>query len=375
MNRRSLLLTLIFAVPLAALIAWWLHEFEYVSIEVDQPLRGEARYNPLYALKKTLQAQSIEVAVGGDAGFDVDALAVGDALVLTSDVRLIDQYRTDQLFDWIESGGHLIFELPPVDDDASVPMVEALGIHVTAHASCLGWPAAGSKPEKKNPISCFSTRFHPDEEDYLDDFIWHWGNAEDGYLMGRQLIGDGSVFVASDLDFLDNRSLDDPGIAALAWQILAPALGHGKAHLVYASDVPPLHVLLVRRGWPILLPLVLALFGWLWLRSQRFGPLLPLAAPDRRALLEHVQAAGEFAFHRGRALAMYAAVHRMFIARLRRRDPALAALEGEALVQALAERTQLAAASIRQALQPVDLARPDQFLATIKTLMQLRAKT
>ena len=80
MNRRSLLLTLIFAVPLAALIAWWLHEFEYVSIEVDQPLRGEARYNPLYALKKTLQAQSIEVAAGGDAGFDVDALAVGDAL-------------------------------------------------------------------------------------------------------------------------------------------------------------------------------------------------------------------------------------------------------------------------------------------------------
>ncbi len=375
MNRRGLAIGVLFAIPLAALVAWWLATFERVAIEIDLPMRGEARYNPLYALKKTLQAQAVDVAAGGNVALDVDALGSADLLVLTSDIRLLGDDQAGALLSWVEEGGHLVFALPPTEEGRDADLLDMLGLWVNENPGCLAWdqPIEG-KLEPARANICFATRFHGEAET-LAEFNWLWGSEEAGYLMGRSLYGDGSVFVASELDFLDNRQLDEPGMAALAWQVLAPALGEGKVHLVYAASIPPLYVTLVRDGWPVLLPLLLALLGWLWMRSQRFGPLQPLAAPHRRALLEHVQAAGEFAFHRGRSLALYAALQRMFHARLKRRDPALAALEGEALVQALCARSQIAASAIRQALNPVDLARPDQFLATTRTLMQLRAKT
>ena len=142
-------------------------------------------------------------------------------------------------------------------------------------------------------------------------------------------------------------------------------------HLVYAADVPPLYVLLIERGWPALLPTLLALLAWLWACSQRFGPLLPLAAAHRRALREHVEAAGEFTFRRGRAAALYAPLRRALIERLRRDDHTLGSLDGEALASALAMRCKRPLAEIRQALNPVDLNRPEQFFATIKTLTEL----
>src|SRR5262249_29720889 len=158
------------------------------------------------------------------------------------------------------------------------------------------------------------------------------------------------------MDFLRTDELKRPGYAAFAWQVLAPALQQGgTVHLVYSTDVPPLHVLLVRYGWPALLPALAALLAWLWLRSQRFGPLLPVASAHRRALREHIYAAGEFTFRRGRGLALYAPLKRAFDERLRRDDPALAALDGEALAAELAKRNGLSTAAVQLALLPQGL--------------------
>lgn len=379
MTRRGALLTLLFVLVAAAIATWWFYTFKRVQTEIDLPMRGEARYNPLFALKRSLQAQGFKVAAGSNAAIDVDALKPGEVLVLYSDVRTLREDTSKALLDWIERGGHLVFGLPAADEGRHGPLLDALGLYVHEHFRCLKWtvPVAakdGKAADDDDAKHCFRYRFDSYEDDLTESFEWLWGNVDDGYLFGRQRRGEGSIFIAGELDFLDNRELDKPGHAALAWQLLGPVLGKGRVHLIYAADVPPMYVLIVRYGWPILLPVLIALLAWLWTRSQRFGPLLPLAAAHRRALLDHVQAAGEFIFHRGRGLALYAAVRRLFVARLRRRDPALAALEGEALVQALSSRLQFAAEPIRQALNPVDLARPDQFVAIIKTLMQLRAK-
>ena len=77
------------------------------------------------------------------------------------------------------------------------------------------------------------------------------------------------------------------------------------------------------------LPLLLALLAWLWARMQRFGPLLPPPAAERRSLLEHIVASGEHSYRYGYAHLLHAAVRDAFLARLRRRDPQAAALEGE----------------------------------------------
>jgi hypothetical protein len=371
-SRRGWLIGIIAVALIGAFAAWWNHTYKRVSTELDLPPRGEARYNPLFALKRSLQAQGIEVAASTNAVIDTKALQPGEVMVLYSDVRTLSEATSAGLLDWVERGGHLVFSLPTAEGQHGA-LMDGLGLYVTDYSRCLKWQVAVDDKEKQ-ASHCFKYRFDSYEDDLTETFDWLWGSVDNGYLFGRQYRGEGSVFVAGELDFLHNSELDQLGHAELAWQVLGPVLGDGKVHLIYAADVPPMYVLILRHGWPILLPVFLALLAWLWARSQRFGPLLPLASAHRRALLEHVQASGEFVFHRGRTMALYAAVHRLFTSRLRRRHPALAALDGDALVQALATQIDMPAAAIRQALHPVDLARPDQFIATIKTLMQLRAK-
>ncbi len=367
MSRRGLLITLIMLLPLAALIAWWFVTFERVEDDVDVPLRGEASYNPLYGLKKVLQARGIEVASRANLNLQAMALESDDTLVLTADVRTLTKDQVDNLLDWIDLGGQLIFSLPPGSEGRGGELLDALGLSVVSHSACLQWPAQAGADSGEH---CFVFGFKLKPEQ-VKDFSLLAGDNQQGYYFGRRAREDGGWFVAGDLKFLSTEALKQPGNAELAWQVIGPALQGGKVHLVYAADVPPLYVLLVERGWPALLPALLALLAWLWTRSQRFGPLLPQAAAHRRALREHVEAAGEFTFRRGRAAALYAPLRRAFIERLRRDDQTLGSLDGEALAQALATRTKRPLAEIRQALNPVDLSRPEQFLATVKTLTEL----
>ncbi len=404
MNRRGLLIGLIVALVLAALVGWWLYTFERVPQEINLPMRGEASYNPLFALKKTLQAQHTNVTT--HAGLNIAAMHLqpGDALVINADIRTLSAEQVDDVWDWVVDGGHLLFALPPASEGRVGELLESLDLKVKKHSSCLSLREISTNtdvPDKKIESKtnanddekfdtdfgygsdskigkekfCSSFRFQVDAK-HVSEFSWLWGSEKNGYVFGRHTRGKGDWLVAASLDFLTNRRLNESDNATLAWQVLAPALGTGtgKVHLVYAADVPPWYVLMVVQGWPILLPLLLALLAWLWARSQRFGPLLLPVTANRRALLEHVQAAGDFAISRGRGPALYEAARRAFLERLRRRDPALAALRGEVMQQALAAQYGFSAEDLQQALNPVDLNRPVQFFTAIKTLMSLRAK-
>jgi hypothetical protein len=154
--------------------------------------------------------------------------------------------------------------------------------------------------------------------------------------------------------------------------VLAPNYGQGTVHLVYAAQMPSLLRTVLTQGWPVWAPLLLALFAWLWLRMQRFGPLRPSPPAERRSLLEHVRASGEHLFRYNKRALLYAAVRNAFLSRLRRRDPMAAALSGEAQIEAIAERLNISADKIRTALQPPSSHDKPAFRDRISTLIQLR---
>jgi hypothetical protein len=288
-------------------------------------------------------------------------------LLLGTEIRSLGEQEADALLDWVFGGGQLVFALPASDIEPAAAMLELLDLSLDSDMQCASWTTPGADA---NGELCAETWIAAQDG---DDWIWSWPTPRaDGYLAVHAGFGEGSWLVLPHLRFLRGRELKDPNHVALAWSLLRPLLGEGRVHLVYATDLPPAHVLLLRYGWPIWIPAVLALLAWLWRRSQRLGPALPLPAPDRRALLEHVQAAGELAFRRQRGAVLHAALKRRFDARLLHQHPLLAALSGDDQVQAIAQAWQLDPGTVRNALHPTDLRRPDAFLVAIRCLSQLQ---
>src|SRR5687768_7047642 len=58
---RIVLIVLLAIAVIGAFVAWFLHSYEKVERVIDLPPRGEAEYNPLYVLKKALQAEGVKV--------------------------------------------------------------------------------------------------------------------------------------------------------------------------------------------------------------------------------------------------------------------------------------------------------------------------
>lgn len=378
MKQRALVISVLVALGLALVAAWWWHTFELVDDTVRLPPRGEARYNDLYALARALEARDVDVRSRAAPGLQQNPLAPGDLLVLGADVRTLAERDVDLLLAAVEQGAHLVLALPASAEGRSAELLDRLGIYVVEGPACAYWRSEPS-PEERRSL-CSPNHFVLDDSARAQ-FTWLCCAGSErvvtpanagAYVLGRRTYGEGTVFVAGHLRFLRNDRLRRASNAALAWQVLAPALGSGTVHLVYSADVPPLHVLLLRHGWPVVIPLALALLAWLWSRSARLGPLQRPPSSHRRALLDHVRATGELAFRRGRALALHAAMKRAVLQRIARIDPGLAALEGEALVQALAARYGRSAGELRHALAPTDVQRPHPFLLAIRTLAALR---
>ena len=365
----------------AAATAWWTYHYEYVEREVTLRPRGEAAYNPLYALKLALQADGAQVRSRQRLQLDDTPPGPRDTMLVLSDPRTLPGEDVGRLLDWVEAGGHLLVRTPPLERGEATragELLDALQLRPVESGNCarLAAPArTGGHPREGNEEGagaafafCSGTRFTMLGVEPLHA----WGDLDNGYAYARLAHGAGTVDVVADFDFLTNDSLERPAFRALARQLLQPGWKRGTVHLVYAANMPSLWRLLLERAWMAWLPALMALVAWLWMRTQRFGPRWPSPEPARRALLEHVQASGEHLWRYGRGSALHAAVREVFMARLRRRDPLAAALDGRAQSEAIARRTGAAEADIEHALQAPRPNDGADFRQRIARLLQLR---
>ncbi len=367
----GVLVVLGLAALLAAVTAWFLHTHERIEHEVPRPPRGEAAWNRLYALRETLRADGLEAETRQrlQPGRFVDA--PGDTVLLDIDPALLRAGDVDAVLAWAGRGGHLLLRMPPrpggdADRQLLPPILRRLGVEKLEPPGCVRLQVVGEEPHVEQ---CRGQRLRLD--DAVEPLL-AWGDADEGLAFVRLRHGTGTVDLLADFDFLHNASLDEATHQALARQLLAPNYGRGSVHLVHAAHADSLWWRLLRDGWPLWLPLALLLAGALWRRAQRFGPWLPSPAGSRRSLREHVHASGALLFRHGQAPLLYEAVREAFLARLRRRDPATAALSGEARVQALAERLELPHSHVREALVRAGAADRHTYFARVRTLIRMR---
>lgn len=383
MNRATVIRTGLIGVLAAALIGllvwWWLRTYEWKVESIDLPPRGEAAYNPLYALKLALQKDGRSVDARQRLDVSGHPLRPADTVLLLGDPRALVPSEVDALLDWVERGGHLIVRTPPpgvVLAGEDVPLLDRLGVvAMDADPFCYGLQVG---KHEHHVEFCYGRRFYFGDEHI--ETSRRWGDDEQGeYGYARVLRGAGSVDVVADLDFLANDALEDPQHAALARQLLQPNWAEsgnskGTFHLIYRAEMPSLLDLLFEHAWRVLLAAAIALLLWLWMRAERFGPLRSPSPPDRRSLLEHIQASGDHLHRYGRRATLYAAVHEAFMRRLRRRDPFAAALEGPAQIDALVKRTGWPLAEVEAALRYPRPGDARDFVLRIAKLLKLRSR-
>lgn len=386
-------LTLLALLLLAALAWWWHRTYELRQVEVPAALSGEARRNPLYGLRAVLRAQGHDADTV--ARLEIDALPASGPrlLVLALDPRQLREREAWDLLAWVHAGGDLLARLPPSAEGRPPELLAALGLGLNGHESCIDWENPDPRPVRpEDPLDelameelleelglrphstryCSRVRLLPEAPDDALEWDFSYGNAEQGYVLARFRHGAGLVTLASQLDLLRTAALRSPAQQAAAHQLLAPSLVEGvQVRMVYATPLPPLHVLLVQQGWPLLLPLLLALLAWLWARMQRFGPELPEPSMPRRALTEHLRAAGEHAQRSGRSAALLSPLRRRAQASLQRSRPDLAALEPSEQSQALARLLDLPASRVHAALYSPRLDRSLEFVDAVRLLIRL----
>lgn len=365
---------LLAVLAIAAGIAWFLSTHHRVTRSIELPPTGEVTWNDFFVLQLALRNAGQPARSMRTLPRELAGIAAGDTVLLNGDLRELDPRASARVLAWVERGGHLVVRTPPpreVDDARPAALLAALGVRVPGGPTgCTPLHVPG---QQRHVEFCRGRRF-----EVAGPVVHAWragpSNARDadaprpragrslprapagdarlpvpeGLVYARIARGAGRVDVLADFDMFTNDSIDEPAHVAFARQVLPQ--GTGTVHLVYEGRMPSLWWQLAEHGWRALLPLALALVAWLWMRAQRLGPVLPAVVADRRSLLEHVAAAGEHAWRRGHAHHLHAALRDAVLARLRVRDPATAALDGEPFVQALATRTGISAPTLRDAL-------------------------
>lgn len=393
MSRRTLwgllAVVVLLVVALAALLFLRTHQ-RTTSVQYLPP-QGEARYNPLYVLGQALRADGLQVRSRPTLDMAVMAPQRRDTIVLLQDSSDLPPGQVAALLQWVADGGHLLLRTPPLGNDAQriePPLLQQLGVQSLGFASrCEPFHVADDRGHME---FCQGRRFDLDRH-ARQAVALQWG--DEGHVFARLRHGQGTVDVLADMEFMKNSGdrgnllqramrpqdltqprdgLYDRAHRDLTRYLLQPNYGSGRVWLVYGTRPVSLTALVVYQGWPVWVPLLLALLAWLAARAQRFGSELPSPRDERRSLLEHVRASGELLLRHRQGKALHAAVAALVMRQLQRRAPVAAALDGPARDQAIADVLGWPPAQVARALAPPPDNDTSAMSERISLLLQMR---
>lgn len=293
----------LFAVMLVVIGSlWFLQNYELKEIDDYSGYKGEARSNDLFAARLFLKRMGIPASRedGLPTLPDTDTVIVLDTQRFT-----FSESKTQRLLDWVSQGGHLLtrarVDINTADEvDENKPETEdrdklqrVLGIKIGGHVMV---------DEEDLPIQVkldnaptalglnldFFNELLPEEPAKQQQ---HDGKS---WLI-QQSHGKGLITVASTLEFIENHQLDKADHATLFWYLLRSHNPDFKqVWLVNQDTMPSLSTLLAQHAWAVLLSVAALLAFIFWALMPRFGALIPEPALERRRILEHIKASGQF---------------------------------------------------------------------------------
>lgn len=304
MRLQNLLYAVFAAGLLAAGTAWFLNTFELETLDEFTGYKGEARNNSLFAARLFSKQMGIPAERhDGLASFpDTDTV-----IVLNTERFSLSDNKITELLNWVDQGGHLITrarvdlenkadaeaETGSETEDRDI-LQTRLGISIGAHElpDDDDLPARIQLPNSSESVGV--------ELDFFNGLETNAKNARAYSLTGanwliQQPQGKGLVTVVSTLDMIENSALDNADHGKFFWYLLqSHNPDYKQVWLVHQDTLPHLFVLLFRHASPVLIVLGLLLLFTFWSLMPRFGALIPEPPPERRRLLDHIQASGQF---------------------------------------------------------------------------------
>lgn len=340
------------ALALAGLgLAWFLHNFDYVTTRERVGPQGEARRNAFLAAERLLARMGLQVRhVRTIPG--LRELPPNGTLILPDGRGALPPAARAELLRWVEAGGHLIVEdehrqLPdPILDYFEVRRVEPRRTAGTGAAP--RGPVVATLPHAPRPMR---VAMHAEQSLEAPFAQVRVASAEATHLVHFSA-GRGQVTVLNDLEFLRNRSIGRNDHAEFLWQIVR---FQPETAAVFVFDNPQRLSLwdwLLANAWAALLSAALLLAAWLWRIAPRFGPVAPDPRPGRRRLLDHLRASGRFQWARGGAPALVEAARDAALRRFARAQPDFAGLGRSEQLARLADAVGLRAEEARLVVAP-----------------------
>ncbi len=339
---------------------WFVQNFERHSEEIRSGFSTQARRNPLLAAARYLQRLGLDVESLSGRQYLSSPPAEPGVLLVKDLGPSLPLERETRLLEWVESGGHLIASVGrlPAADEPSNHLLETLGVRLVELDS----------DESDSPLELESDfpleLVMPGELEVIrvdfdrsrglryegEDARWQVAAAE-GYHLLSFAWGQGAITLLSDNRFLNNSQIDKRDHALFLARLVS---GERRAWLLYSSQMPSLSTLLWRNAPYLVISggvLVLVLLWWLTYRS---GPVLVQANPQRRDLLEHLQASAEFVWGQDRAQALQQRTRQQVEKLWLQRHPRLGRMEKSARIEWLAARTGLKSQAVQEGVYGKD---------------------
>jgi hypothetical protein len=348
---------------LLALLGWGGHWFfdnhRWETLEIQVGVSAEVRRNPWLAAERFLTRLDRTVESQSGRRLLLQPPAAEGVMVVKRLGRVLPPDREQALVDWIRTGGHLVLGAGDPADAGAAALRERFGVELGVvdwgesdadggeDCGCLAHFHYPGFPE---PLQAeFSPNRYLAGGDPAPD--WRIDNPSGAQLL-QIVVGRGRLTLLTGTEWLENESIGERDHALLLALLVGEA---AAAWLVYGSDQPGVLTLIWAKA-PYLVLAGLLLTGLLlWRSGRRCGPLLSAPPPVRRDLLEHLQAAAEYAWRLDRAHGLLGGSRQRLLQEWQRRHPALARLDRVERSAWIAERCGLAAAAVERALYgPID---------------------
>jgi hypothetical protein len=376
MTNRAIILAV--AAVLIALGGWWFSKnYGFAPQRVWVGYSGEARVNPLFAARLLLERLGFKVQQQADFR-KLGALPPGATVILAADRSELDPAGARALLTWVErDGGHLIIGV-----ERELPRDILLHqINIEAHWKDRddeedGPPAPGidripmpDGTELRADLLPSPTLVDLDE----DADAWRF-SSRGGTRILQFAWGEGDITVLSTLRPFGNREIGRLDHAELLAQLTgADAAQPGELFMIRHLESPSLPTWLAEHAPAALAALPLFVLVWLWRVVPRFGPLAPSPAPDRKSLLEHIQAVGRFYLDQRQLARLLALLRAECLERFGRRAPHAQGLDDAARLREAARMTGVRPRDLVQAFNSrADT--PADFFNAVRTLASFRRR-